>query len=819
MNPDIFELGRYAYNPFAIPPLFVALTVLIVGALIAMRERISRATIALGAAALCIFCWMLGTALTYLATDPDLALQWAKLAVAGTIVLPAAAQLFAAVIANKHDRLKKRIVAVFVISAGFLAALVLSPLYITGVASRPWGYYPVYGPVGAAYVVFFLCVHAATLALLWVFYKQALPGSSARRHAGLVLAAIGIASFASVDLLAALDVEVYPFGFLFILAFFAIVSHVVRRFHFVEITPALAGQTIVDTINEALVVVNEEGVIRLVNPAACELMGRMEDELLGSRFSDNFTAWGSEHIHEALLAGKPIRSIETAYQTRQGTMRTVSVSASALRDRKNRPIALIYVLRDITKRKHAEDRIRFLAYHDVLTKLPNRTQFDERVTQTLSLTAGSEDSIAVLFIDLDRFKNINDTFGHHAGDRLLVAAANRLRKCLRAHDPADDDRHADRLIARLGGDEFAVALTGVYRVQDLRGIAQRIIDRLSEPFTLQGEKAYIGASVGISMAPRDGTDAGILLKNADRAMYHAKQAGRGNYHFYNSDMDAVTAERIQLETDLRHALERAEFQLAYQPQVNLQAGTMIGAEALLRWKHPRRGVLPPTTFIPVLEESGAICEVGRWVLQEACHQAKRWEREGLGSFKIAVNISPRQFRHGDLVQDVVEALRKAELDPRWLELEVTENLLMRDADQTVSNLTELKTMGVSIAVDDFGTGYSSLRYLRRFPIDVIKMDRAFVQDIAAGLRDAAVTNTIIALAHNLNRGLVAEGVETRQQAELLHEKGCHLMQGYLFGKPMPAERFTAMLRAEGAADRPIDIRRLGSRSVRKLGTH
>lgn len=815
MTPDIFDLSRYAYNPFAIPPLFVALTVLTVCAAVITREPLTRAGTAFGITVVSIFCWMFGTALTYLATDAAVAMFWVKLAVSGTVLSPVAAQLFAATVANQYERLKKRIGTIFGISVAFLVALLWSPLYIESLVWRPWGYYPLYGPIGAAYAVFFFTVHGATLALLWSFYQRASPGSNPRRQARLILAAIAIASFAAVDLLAALDVEVYPFGFLFILAFLAIVGHVVRSFHFIDITPALAGQTIVDTINEALVVVSEEGVVRLVNTAACELLGRSEADLIGSKFSEHFDVSGAEQMHESLLAGKPLRSIETTYDTRQGTSRTVKISASILSDRKNRAIAVIYVLRDITKRRHAEDKIRFLAYHDSLTRLPNRTQFDEKVEHTLSFAAGSEESIAILFIDLDRFKNINDTFGHHAGDRLLVVAANRLRKCMRTESSFDDERQADTLIARLGGDEFAVALTGMYRAQELRNIAQRIIDRLSEPFTLQGEKVYIGASIGISMAPRDGKNAETLLKNADRAMYQAKQAGRGNYHFYNSEMDELALERIQLETDLRHALDRAEFQLDYQPQINLQTGTIIGAEALLRWMHPRRGLIPPMDFIPLLEESGAICEIGRWTLREASLQTKRWEREGLGSFKIAVNISPRQFRHGDLVEDVVDALKEAELDPRWLELEVTESLLMHDADQTMVNLTELKAMGVSIAVDDFGTGYSSLRYLRRFPIDVIKIDRGFVQDIAASQQDAALTNTIIALAHNLHRSLIAEGVETQQQADLLREKGCNLMQGYLFGKPMPADGFTAMLRADDSTRRTGPFRRRGYGSMRR----
>lgn len=790
------QLDNYAYNPFAMPHLFAASAVLVVGISALIRERESRALLAFTITALCIFCWMLGSALSYLAQDVGTAAYWVKVAIAGTIFVPAAVHFFAAAVVNKHEVIKWRLGFLFGISFALLTALLSTPLYVEAVTLRPWGYYPSYGPIGVVFMLYLLVVHTSTLGLLWGAHRKDRPGSASRRRTTLVLTAVFIGTFASVDFLPTKGIEIYPFGFIFVLAFLGIVSFVSRSSQLIDITPALASETIVNTIHEALVVVSLDGAIRLVNPAAEKLLGRSQAELLESRFSDSFAGMGSTEIHESLISGSTIRGIETAYKMPIGTVRTVSVSASVLRGRKQNPIAFIYVLQDITKRKHAEDRIRFLAYHDTLTKLPNRAQFDEKVQHALSAVAGSENSVSILYIDLDRFKGINDTLGHDAGDRVLMAAANRLRKCFRMDSAEFSLREPDTLIARLGGDEFAVALTGVCRIQDIRNIAQRVIDRLSEPFMLHEEKVYIGASIGISMSPRDGTNAGTLLKNADQAMYHAKEAGRGNFHFYNSAMNNVTADRVQIDRELHRALERSEFELTYQPQIDVRTNTIFGCEALLRWRNPKRGLIAPADFIPLVEDSGAICNIGRWVLQEACKQAKEWEQSNLGIQKVSVNISARQFRHSDLVEDVWDALQQADLDPRSLELELTESLIMRDADQTITHLTQLKNMGLSIAVDDFGTGYSSLSYLRRFPIDVIKIDRTFIHDISAGLEDAAVTSAIIALAHNLHRDVVAEGVETRKQVELLREKGCHKMQGHLFGRPCSAEQFTRLVKAK-----------------------
>ncbi len=487
-----------------------------------------------------------------------------------------------------------------------------------------------------------------------------------------------------------------------------------------------------------------------------------------------------------------------------GAVRHIHEQAEVVLDDDGTPLRLSGTTQDITERKQAEDQIRFLAYYDGLTRLPNRALFMERLNQALAAAQRQGRTLAMLFLDLDRFKRINDTLGHSFGDRLLQAVSERLKKCLRSTDTiarGDPLTSADS-VARLGGDEFIVTITDIARGEDAAKIAARVLDSLNEPFKLEEHEVVVTGSIGISLFPHDGADGETLLKNADSAMYHAKDAGRGTYQFYSKSMNAAAFQRLALENALRKALEREEFMLYYQPQFDVSSGTIFGVEALIRWKHPDLGMVSPADFIPLAEETGLILPMGEWVLRAAGAQGRAWRDAGFGPLIVAVNLSGRQFRQQQLVQTVEEALKATGFDPHCLELEITESILVQSVDDTLATLKRVRAMGVRVSVDDFGTGYSSLTYLKRFPIDTLKIDQSFTRDIATDAGDAAITAAIIAMSQGLKMAVIAEGVETEEQRDCLLQRGCRLMQGYLFGRPVPADQFRLLLEKQAAAQKP-----------------
>jgi len=439
-----------------------------------------------------------------------------------------------------------------------------------------------------------------------------------------------------------------------------------------------------------------------------------------------------------------------------------------------------------TQQRAAEQRLAQLAQYDALTGLANRTLFQDRLAQSIARARRSERQIALLFLDLDRFKEINDSLGHEAGDRVLQASGARLRQNLREGDS----------VARLGGDEFTVILEDVESAEQVNGVAHKLMHAFAEPFRIDGQDLYVTLSLGIALYPGDGGDADTLVRHADTAMYEAKSEGRDGFQFYAPVMSAAASERLTMEGRLRQALERSEFVLHYQPVVRLASGEISSVEALLRWRHPEEGLVAPGRFIAAAEQTGLIVPLGDWVLREACAQAARWQAAGLRPLRVAVNLSARQFRKGRLVEVVRTALAAGGLASRWLMLEITETLLMDNPRASGATLQLLKEMGVHMALDDFGTGYSSLAYLKHFPIDVIKIDRSFVRDIPGDADDAAIVKATIGLAASLGMLTTAEGVETREQLAFLQEHGCRFGQGYLFSPPVEADAFAAMLREE-----------------------
>jgi diguanylate cyclase (GGDEF)-like protein len=447
-------------------------------------------------------------------------------------------------------------------------------------------------------------------------------------------------------------------------------------------------------------------------------------------------------------------------------------------------ITLVLMLAVIIVWRKVDRRIQTLANYDPVTGLPNRNLLHDRISQAIHFARRYERTVAILFIDLDDFKVVNDSLGHNVGDQLLRELGKRFLACVREVDS----------VARIGGDEFVIVLTGIAHRSDVSAIAEKVLEALAKPFILEGREVFISSSIGIASYPRDGQNEATLLKNADSAMYHAKERGKGNYQFYAAEMNEMALERLSLINDLHRALERNEFVLHYQPQVNIASGKISGVEALIRWQHPRKGTIPPMKFIPVAEETRLIIPIGQWILRSACAQAMEWHRAGF-EITLSVNLSVLQVEERKLVELVEDTLRETGMNPKFLELELTENILIQRPDIIYNVFQQLRGLGVRLAIDDFGTGYSSLSYLSKLPIDKLKIDRSFIHDLANNADDRSIVEAIISMAHSLRLRSIAEGVETPEQEKILRRLDCDELQGYIYSPPLPHEELTALLRA------------------------
>jgi diguanylate cyclase (GGDEF)-like protein/PAS domain S-box-containing protein len=557
------------------------------------------------------------------------------------------------------------------------------------------------------------------------------------------------------------------------------------------------NRTVVNSMNDPICIIDVKNFrIIGVNRAFLHEFMMSEEEALGKfcyeithrRTSPCTSPDETCPLSETMKTGRHA-STEHVHFDKDGKKQYVEVTSSPIRDEQGALLQVVHIQRDITGRKNAEEQIRFLAYYDSLTGLPNRTFYKELLSRALILAQRYGRNMATLFVDLDAFKRINDTLGHDAGDKLLQEVAARLTRGVRKSDyvARSDKEEAQDAVSRLGGDEFIVLLNEMSRIEDAAIAANRILSDLSQPFMLGGQEVFITASIGISLYPTDGADVDALLKAADIAMYHAKNQGKNNFQFYARSMNAATLERLNLENELHRAIERNEFLLYYQPKLDAKSRKVVGIEALIRWKHPDKGMISPAEFIPLAEESGMIVRIGEWVLNAACRQNRAWRAAGLPSFSISVNLSNRQFGHEDLIETVTRALKDVEMDPSHLELEITESTIMQNPEKSIATLRQFKEMGIRISIDDFGTGYSSLNYLRRIPFDSLKIDRSFVMNINTSPDDAAIVRAIIAMAHSLKLRVIAEGVEKEEQFAFLRELGCDEVQGYFFSKPLPAE--------------------------------
>ena len=536
----------------------------------------------------------------------------------------------------------------------------------------------------------------------------------------------------------------------------------------------------------AVVITNLDAAIEYVNPRFSQITGYSLEEVRGQNprilQSGELLPELYRTLWQTLVAGKVWHG-EFQNRRKDGSHFWERASISPLRNAQGQVTHYIAVKEDITVQKRNEEQLIYQATHDELTGLANRTLLKDLLEQSIHYAHRSGRMVAVLLLDLDRFKLVNDSLGHGAGDELLVAVAQRLKAIVREADT----------VARFGGDEFVVLLTEVASAEDVRKVAGNILRQLALPQCIEQRELTVTASLGISFYPDDGGDSATLIRNADIAMYQAKREG-SSFSCYSTEMNARLLHTLEMETALRQALDPCQFCLVYQPKVDLFSGSIVGCEALIRWKHPQRGLVSPAEFIPLAEETGLIVPIGRWALQEACRQSMAWQAAGLPPLSVAVNLSARQFRTGDLLQTVREALETSGLQPSLLDLELTESMIMDDPRSAEAAMRSLKQLGVSLSLDDFGTGYSSLNYLRRFPVDSLKIDRSFIQDVVADPSGASVVTSVIAIAHNLGISAIAEGVETAAQLEFLAASGCDLLQGYLFSRPVPADDFAELVR-------------------------
>ena len=543
---------------------------------------------------------------------------------------------------------------------------------------------------------------------------------------------------------------------------------------------------IFDSVNEGIIVTDADKNMLFINPAFSTITGYSTNDLIGQNL--NLLELG---LMDDAFNHDTWRSIneighwqgEVVGRRKNNENYAECLSISTMKNELSEVSYYIGVFSDISERKAAEERVAYVVLHDFLTNLPNGLLLQDRLVQAICHASRENHKVAVMCLDLDHFKAINDMLGHLVGDKLLQEVARRISSVSRVSDT----------VSRRGGDEFVILLSDLEAVDDAAVIATKLINAISDLYVIDGNEIKITTSIGISIFPEDGCDGNCLIKYADAAMYHAKKSGRNNYQFFTHEMNQLALERMSIERKLRHALERQEFCLHYQPQVDLRSGRIIGVEALLRWNNPETGMIPPGHFIPIAEENGLIISIGEWVLREACRQNSEWRMLGLPEITMAVNLSAVQFRQNNFGEMIKAILCEYGLDPSALELEITEGAVMHNAEVSIALLVELKAMGLKLSVDDFGTGYSSLSYLKRFPIDKLKIDQSFVRDIAVDSDDAVIVSTIINMARTLKLKVMAEGVETAEQLSFLKHQECDEIQGYYFSKPMPSEKISNLL--------------------------
>jgi diguanylate cyclase (GGDEF)-like protein/PAS domain S-box-containing protein len=793
----VFNADAYHFNYLAWMNLVAAVLVLSVGITVLVRERYTPVSWAYLIMSLSVGAWLFCIPFLVAAVHESIAYRWAKLLYFGNALIPAAVYHFTSLVLIQHARRKMQIRMAWASSFVFLALVESTDFLFSGLYRFTWGFYLKFNWTSVFFIGYFFVIMIAVLRMLAGEYKAARPGSMRWFRARGLMGMLLFGYLASIDFVAGFGMPLHPVGAVFVLISCALAARAIWRYRFVDVTLALAVNTIIDTMSDALLIVDPEGVIRHANNAAARMSGMRRHVLEGKEAVEVLPSDKLTGSVEVMFGKSDVQAFETVYDGGLAGPRMLSVSASLIRDRVGRPSAVVYTAQDITDRRQAEEKIRFLAYYDPLTGLPNRAFYKEILNRAINYAKRHRVIMATLFIDLDAFKHINDTLGHSAGDELLKAVAAQLTKCVRKTDyvaRSDDERVPDT-VSRLGGDEFIVLLNEIREGGDAARVALRILDALSRPFLMSGHEVFISASIGISLFPGDGDDVECLLKNADAAMYVAKESGKNRYQFYTSEMNAASRERLDMESELRQAVNDKQFIVYYQSRYELSSGALVGIEALARWNHPSRGLVLPNDFIPLAEETGLIIPLGEQILRAACRQAALWISEGRKATPVAVNLSIRQFEP-HLKETIGQILAESKLPPRFLELEITESAIMQNPQMTLDLLKACRAMGMRVAIDDFGTGYSCLSQLGYLPVDALKIDRSFVMNITGSEHDAAIAQTIIAMGHYLKLKVVAEGVETAEQFEMLRSFGCDEVQGFYFSRPAPVEEMAKILERE-----------------------
>jgi diguanylate cyclase (GGDEF)-like protein/PAS domain S-box-containing protein len=810
-------------NIYALPVFVVGALTAALGLAVLVRERASRISWAFAGLTSSAAIWLLGIAANYIAPSEADARAWVTLEHIGVVLIPSTILIFSLAIVRRLSQFRFLAVAALVSSALFYVSVIATDQFVTGVHRYDWGYYPLYGPLTLPFLVFFSLCLIASLRLFWLGYHRAVSVTQ-RQRLKFFFVAFSIAYVGSVDYLATYRIPLYPFGYVPVFIFLVLSAWSIRRYHFFDITPAFAANHILAEIPDPLLVLDRNGIVRVLNPAACRLLARAAPELIGRHIQDAISQVFTSAQVEELLRRVEFRDLETNFGPEQRDGRVLSISSSVMRNKSGQITAIVCLARDIserkraerevqalnadleqrirertaqleaanlelqkeiTERKRAEAELQHLAFHDVLTGLPNRALFMQHLEQALHRAHRHGTAVALMFFDLDNFKIINDSLGHLIGDRLLVAVTERVRTCVREQDT----------VARFGGDEFTIVLEDCNSPSDAIHVAERIASQLEASFTFDGHDVFTSASLGITLSAEPHAQADDLLREADVAMYRAKEKGKARYELFDTSMHDRAMRRGQMETELRHAIERREFRIEYQPIVHLETGEILEVEALIRWLHPERGLLAPMDFIPLAEETGLILPLQQWMLEQACCQVRTWQlaEPGRRPLLLNVNLSATQFRDSKMLDQLAQVLRQSGLAANCLRLEITETVMMQPHEVAVDLLQSIKSLGIQLAMDDFGTGFSSLSYLQRLPLDVIKIDRSFIHRLDKEPRTTAIVRTIVQLAKILNLTVTAEGIETAAQLACLRELGCDQGQGYFFAPPLTSEAFSARL--------------------------
>jgi diguanylate cyclase (GGDEF)-like protein/PAS domain S-box-containing protein len=780
---------------FALPFVLAGLTVFAVGTAILLRERFSRVGRLHFLLSSTIGAWQLTTALEFLSADLETATVWARLTTLFVLAIPALQYHFASVITGQWRRQWRGIAGAWLVSMLFLVVHLAGHVH-AGVVAYDWGYYPLFAPAGWAFTFFTMAVLVLCMLMYWQQYRNNRPGSFASRRGLLLLSGLSVASVGAVDFLPALGIGIFPFGGLAVMVGNIVNAYTTWRYRLVEITPAYAADQLMDSMSDGVVLIDRDGIVRLVNPAACEILGIDRTLLLSrlppSQLAQDVLGWQ----HQPFFPSEDAALGERDYTAADGSRRTLDVSVTLMREAGLDPAVAVITLRDITAAVLAQEQIERLAYYDPLTHLPNRVLLKERLAEGMARARRAQGLAAILFLDLDRFKDVNDTFGHDAGDMLLKGVAERISACVRETDVLlrSPELGGGTTLARLGGDEFVLVLAPLERPEDAAKVAARVLDSLTRPFNLKrGAEVTTTASIGISVYPSDGEEAEALMKNADVAMYQAKENGRNAYRFHDESMNAAALARTDLENGLRRGLARNEFLLRYQPQIAARGGDIAGLDAQLFWRHPQHGMLPAAEFVAASEDATVVTPMSEWLVRSACIQLRAWSAMGLPPLYLSLTLPPGAAERGDLPRLVREASAQAGVDPGLLMLGFGSVPGNRVSLRTLDAMQALQDMGARLILDDLGSGPAAFSSLGQYPLSMVRLEASFLRGLARDGDLAMITRAMIQMVHALSLGVVVTGVETAAHASLLRETGCDLAQGPVFGMPVAAEDVPALL--------------------------